>query len=109
MNSSVANRVKRYGVMRAIGMTGAQLGRMVFVEAATYTICGCLAGLLISLPMHRLIFQMMITSTWGLAWQMPFTALAAIIAITLLSTVLSVIRPIRNLNKMNVVDIISAQ
>lgn len=109
MNNSVSSRIKRYGVMRAIGMTGEQLQRMVIVEAATYAICGCLAGILVSMPMHRLIFQMMVTSRWGLDWQIPFTALAVIIAITTLSTVLSVIRPMKTLNKMSVVDIIGAQ
>jgi putative ABC transport system permease protein len=109
MNNSISGRIKRYGVMRAIGMTGMQLHRMVIAEAATYTICGCLAGLLISLPLHRLVFQMMISSRWGLVWQIPFRALAIIITITAVSTVLSVIPPIKRLNKMSVVDAVSAQ
>ncbi|MDU7250753.1 MAG: FtsX-like permease family protein [Clostridium sp.] len=109
MNNSISNRINRYGVMKAIGMTGKQLHHMVIVEAATYATCGCLAGLIIGLPVHRLIFQMMITSKWGLNWQIPFGMLAIIIGITILSTVLSVIRPVKILNKMNVTDIINAQ
>lgn len=109
MNNSVSNRKNRYGVMKAIGMTGKQLHHMVIVEAATYAICGCLAGLIISLPIHRLIFQMMITSKWGLNWQVPFGMLAIIIGITILSTVLSVIRPVKTLNKMSVTDIVNTQ
>ncbi|WMJ89669.1 ABC transporter permease [Anaerocolumna sp. MB42-C2] len=109
MSNSVSNRKNRYGVMKAIGMTGGQLHHMVIVEAATYAICGCLAGLIISLPIHRLIFQMLITSKWGLNWQVPFGTLAIIIGITILSTVLSVIRPVKTLNKMSVTDIVNAQ
>lgn len=109
MNNSVSNRKNRYGVMKAIGMTGKQLHHMVIVEAATYTICGCLAGLIISLPIHRLIFQMMITSQWGINWQVPLGTLVIIIGITILSTVLSVIRPVKTLNKMSVTDIVNAQ
>lgn len=67
------------------------------------------AGLIIGLPVHRLIFQMMITSKWGLNWQVPFGMLAIIIGITILSAVLSVIRPVKILNKMNVTDIVNAQ
>ncbi len=109
MNNSVSNRKNRYGVMKAIGMTGKQLHHMVIVEAATYTICGCLAGLIISLPIHRQIFHMMITSQWGINWQVPFGTLLTIIGITVLSTVLSVIRPVKTLNKMSVTDIVNAQ
>lgn len=109
VNNSVSNRKNRYGVMKAIGMTGKQLHHMVIVEAATYAICGCLAGLIIGLPIHKLIFQMMITSKWGLNWQVPFGTLAIIIGITILSTVLSVIHPVKTLNKMSVTDIVNAQ
>lgn len=109
MNNSVSNRKNRYGVMKAIGMTGKQLHHMVIAEAATYAICGCLAGLIIGLPIHRLIFKIMITSQWGLNWQIPFETLVIIIGITLLSTFLSVIRPVKTLNKMNVTDIVNAQ
>jgi putative ABC transport system permease protein len=109
MNNSVSNRKNRYGVMRAIGMTGKQLQHMVIVEAATYAICGCMAGLIISLPIHRMIFQMLITSKWGLNWQVPFGMLAIIIGITILSTVLSVIRPVKTLNKMSITDIVNSQ
>lgn len=109
MNNSVSNRKNRYGVMRAIGMTGKQLHHMVIVEAATYTICGCLAGLVISLPIHKLIFQMIITSQWGVNWQVPLKTLAIIIGITILSTFLSVIRPVIILNKMSVTDVVNAQ
>ena len=108
MNNSVSNRKNRYGVMKAIGMTGKQLHHMVIVEAATYTICGCLAGLIISLPIHRQIFQMMVTSQWGIKWHVPFGMLAIIIGITILSTVLSIIHPVKTLNKMSLTDIINA-
>ncbi|MDK2809038.1 MAG: putative transport system permease protein [Clostridiales bacterium] len=109
MNNSISNRKNRYGVMKAIGMTGKQLHHMVIVEAATYAICGCLAGIITGLPIHRLIFQMMITSQRGLSWQVPFGTLTIIIGITILSTVLSVIRPVQTLNKMSVTDIVNAQ
>ena len=109
MNNSISNRINRYGVMKAIGMTGKQLHHMVIVEAATYAICGCLAGLMIGLPIHKLIFQMMITSKWGINWQVPVGMLAIIIGITIVSTVLSVIRPVKTLNKMSVTDIVNAQ
>ena len=41
---SVSARTKQYGVMRAIGMDGSQLTRMVAAEAFTYAVSGLIVG-----------------------------------------------------------------
>ena len=106
---SVAGRINQYGVMRAVGMAGKQLYRMVIAESGTYAVCGCLAGCILGLHLHRLIFYSMITSRWGLPWQFPYAALAVIIGIALLTTLLSVIGPVKKLNKMDIVNVVNAQ
>jgi ABC-type transport system, involved in lipoprotein release, permease component len=108
MNNSTASRMNLYGVMRAVGMSGKQLRRMVAAEACSYAVCGCLAGCVLGLPLHRLLFTMMVSSHWGGAWQVPLSALAVILAITVLSTVLSVIGPVRKINRMDIVRVIQA-
>jgi len=41
---SVSARMKQYGAMRAIGMSGRQLIKMVTAEAVTYSVAGSIAG-----------------------------------------------------------------
>ena len=108
MNNGTASRLNLYGVMHAVGMSGRQLRRMVAAEACSYAVCGCLAGCVLGLPLHRLLFTMMVSSHWGGAWQVPFSALAVILAVTVLSTVLSVLGPVRKINRMDIVSIIQA-
>ncbi|MHB8126831.1 MAG: ABC transporter permease [Desulfitobacteriaceae bacterium] len=109
MNTSVSGRMNQYGVMRAIGMSGKQLHRMVIAEASTYTVCGCLAGCFLGLPLHRFIFHAMITSRWGLPWQPPFAALVVIVGIAVLATFLSVKGPVKKINQLDIVNVVNAQ
>lgn len=109
MNTSVSGRMNQYGVMRAVGMSGKQLHRMVVAEAGTYAVCGCLAGIVLGLPLHRFIFNSMITFRWGIAWQPPYAALAFISGIAILTTLLSTIGPIKKINKMDIVNVVNAQ
>jgi putative ABC transport system permease protein len=109
INMSVTGRMNQYGVMRAVGMAGKQLHRMVIAEAGAYAVSGCLAGCIFGLPLHRWIFRMMITARWGLQWKPPLSALAVIVGIALLSTLLSVIGPVNKINKMDIVNVVNAQ
>lgn len=107
MNISVSTRINQYGVMRAVGMSGRQLHRMVVAEAAAYAASGCLAGCLLGLPLHRYLFRLAITSHWGVDWQPPLAALAVILVIAVLTAILSVIGPVRRINRMDIVKVIN--
>lgn len=109
MNISVSSRINQYGMMRAVGMSGKQLQHMVTSEAVTYAVCGCMVGCVLGLPLHRAIFNMMITSKWGISWQPPFTSLAIIVSIAVLTTFLSVIGTVTKINKMDVVNVVNAE
>jgi putative ABC transport system permease protein len=109
MNTSVSGRMNQYGVMRAVGMSGRQLQRMVVAEAAAYAVCGCLAGCAVGLPLHRINYRLSITSHWGIEWRLPLAALGIIIGIAVLTTFLSVIGPVRKINRMDVVNVVNAQ
>lgn len=109
INMSITGRMNQYGIMRAVGMSGKQLHRLLLANAGTYTVCGCLVGCVLGLPLHRLIFHSMITSHWGLEWKLPFAALAVIIALSVVATILSVIGPVKKINKMDIVNVVNAQ
>jgi len=109
MNTSVSSRMNQYGVMRAVGMSGKQLHRMVAAEASAYAVYGCLVGCILGLPLHQYLFRSIITFRWGLAWQPPLTALAIIVGVAILTTFLSVIGPVKKINKMDIVNVVNAQ
>lgn len=50
MNSismSISAKIKQYGVMRAIGMNEHQITKMIAAEAFTYSISGCIVGVVV--------------------------------------------------------------
>lgn len=104
MNMSISAKMKEYGCMRAIGMTTEQLKRMITTEAATYTICGCIVGCIIGLPLNRLIFMRSITAKWGLPWAIPIHELIIIIFLVTIATYVSIIGPINKIRKLNIVE-----
>ena len=106
---SVSARIKQYGAMRAIGMSGHQLIKMITAEAVTYSITGSIVGCLIGLPLHKILFEKMVTAHWGDPWQLPFGMLAIIVAVVIISSILAVHGPAKRIHKMSIVDTISAQ
>ena len=78
---SVSARTKLYGTLRAVGMDSAQVKRIIFAEAATYTTLGFAAGMGLGLPLHRFLYTLIITHYWGTAWQVPFGLVGGILAL----------------------------
>ena len=109
MNASVASRTRQYGVMRSIGMSVAQLDKMIAAEAFTYALLGCAAGCVLGLPLNRLAFQFLIADKWGTPWQVPATSLLLIVALCLGSAAIAIRRPMRLIGRMTVVDTIKLQ
>lgn len=109
VNASVSSRMANYGVMRAVGMSGKQLKRMVTAEAAAYAISGSLAGGVLGLLLHRFFFGLMITSNWGDPWHPPISVLAVTILAAILTTFVAVISPTRKMERMSIVNVVNAQ
>lgn len=106
---SVSARTRQYGAMRAIGMSDAQLGRMLAAEAAAYAGSGMLLGCLLGLPLHRLLFTWLVTVRWGTPWRLPTVPIAIILALVALSTIAAVIGPLRRLQALSVVESLRAE
>ncbi|WP_195270156.1 FtsX-like permease family protein [Eubacterium sp. 1001713B170207_170306_E7] len=109
MNISVSSRMGQYGVMRAVGMSGRQLVRMVASESAAYALAGCAAGTVLGLPLHAFLYGQMITARWGDAWALPWLPLAIIIGLALATTLLSIIGPTQKIRRMDIVDVVNAE
>lgn len=108
MNSismSVTSRIKQYGVMRAIGMDEKQTTKMICAEAFTYSISGCIAGIIVGLIISKLLYSRLITSHFSYAiWSVPVIQLIIIIACVAVTTMLAVYAPAKRIRKMAVVD-----
>lgn len=108
VNASVSSRMSNYGVMRAVGMSGKQLKKVVRAEAAAYAITGSIAGGVLGLLLHRFFFGMLITSNWGQLWQPPIAVLTVTIAAAILTTFIAVISPARKIERMSIVNVVNA-
>ena len=106
---SVSARMKQYGAMRAIGMSTRQLIRMVTAEAAAYSLAGSVVGCLIGLPIHKYLFEHMVSGRWGDPWHIPITNLIMIVSLVILTAIIAVRGPSRRIHNMSVIDTISAQ
>lgn len=108
VNASVSSRMSNYGVMRAVGMSGKQLKKVVRAEAAAYAITGSIAGGILGLLLHRFFFGMLITSNWGQLWEPPLAVLIVTIAAAILTTFISVISPAKKIERMSIVNVVNA-
>ena len=109
ISMSVSARMKQYGAMRAIGMSTRQLVKMVTAEAVTYSLVGSLAGCLIGLPIHKYLFEHMVTGRWGDPWNIPISILASIVSMVIITAIAAVGGPTKRIHNMSIIDTISAQ
>ena len=99
---SVAARTRQYGAMRAVGMAAAQLHRMIFAEAATYTVLGFAVGCGLGLPLHAFLYNQMITHYWGVAWQLPLGTIGGIVALLVFTSLAAPFAPARRVCRLPV-------
>lgn len=108
ISMSADSRMRQFGAMRAIGMSDRQAVRMVAAEAATYGVCGIAVGLFGGIPVHRFLFETLITSKWGDSWKFPIVQTGIILTVLVFSIMLSVAGPARRIRKMSVTDTIGS-
>jgi putative ABC transport system permease protein len=103
MNTSVAARTRYFGTLRAIGLSGAQLRRMVLAEAGLYCATGLAFGGILGLALQRAILGFL-----KAAWAFPAAALAIALCFALVAAALSVRGPLRRLRCMNVPEALAS-
>lgn len=104
---SVSARVRQYGVMRAVGMDGTQIQKMITAEALTDTVLGLFAGFVFGLPLHYLFYTRMITHYWGTEWEIPLAVMGGIFLFLLIFAVLASIAPVKRIRKMEITETIN--
>lgn len=107
VSMSVSARMKQYGAMRAVGMSAAQMTRMIAAEAATYAVSGLLFGYVIGLYLHRLFMVKIVFTHFGGSWKIPWEPLTIITLIVALSCVAAVRTPARRIREMAITETIN--
>ncbi len=110
MNSismGVSARIKQYGAMRAVGMESQQVTKMITAEAVTYAACGTIAGILIGLWLHHLIYAKIIITHFGGSWNIPVATIVVILLLVSCSCVAAVYAPAKRIRSMAVTETIN--
>ena len=108
VNASVSSRMNNYGVMRAVGMSGKQLRKVVRAEAGSYALTGCIVGGVLGILLHRVLFEMLVTSMWGEPWEPPIVFLAVTVGAAIITTMIAVIFPAKKIEKTDIVNVVNA-
>lgn len=107
ISMSVSARIRQYGVMRAVGMDDHQLTKMISAEAFTYAISGLIVGCAAGLPLSRLMYDVLITRHFGIAWHIPGTLIVVIILFVIASAFIAVYAPTKNIRNMAITETIN--
>ncbi len=100
ISMSVSARIKQYGAMRAVGMEGRQLKRMISAEAYTYAVSGLVVGCGIGLPLSRFLYIRLITHFFGMKWQFPILWFGIIFVFIFVSAIAAVYAPAKRIRNM---------
>lgn len=104
---SVSARMKQYGAMRAVGMDGRQLTKMIVAEVFTYAFFGCFVGCMTGLPLNKLIFERFITAYFGEVWHVPVGMFIIILFVMFGAAAVAVHVPAKRMRNMAVTEIIN--
>ena len=108
ISMSVSARIRQYGHMRAAGIDGRQITRLIAAEAFTDAFWGCVAGCALGLPFSRLLYDFLITAHFPYAaWTLPVRRLTVIVLFVLLSAALAAFAPAGRIRRMAVTETIN--
>lgn len=100
ISMSVTARIKQYGAMRAVGMDGEQLTRMIGAEAFTYAISGLIVGSGMGIVLSRFLYVKLVTRFFGSQWSLPVVLIAIILVFDIASAALAVYAPAKRIRNM---------
>lgn len=104
MNSismSVSARSKQYGAMRAVGMDGRQVTKMIAAEAVTYALSGCVIGCVVGLAAGRMLYNLLIDGRFPYAvWTLPVSRLLIVLAFVAAATLAAIHAPAKRIRSM---------
>lgn len=103
MNTSVASKTKYLGTMRAIGMSGKQLNKMVRAQSITYSLTGCIVGCILGILLQKKLLNVLATD-----WTFPIWQVILIFVISIITAVFSVISPLKRIKATGISETITS-
>jgi putative ABC transport system permease protein len=107
MNTSVASKTRYLGVVRAVGMSCAQLNKMILTEAATYTLTGCLSGCILGVMLQKALIDNFLSSL-NVIWKFPLIQIVLILIIAIFVTIISVIGPLKRIRSKGISEVVNS-
>ena len=111
MNStsmSVTAKSKQYGAMRAVGMEGSQVTRMIAAEAVTYALSGGVIGCALGLVLGKMLYNLLIDGRFPYAvWTIPVSRLLIVMVFVALATLAAIHAPAKRIREMAVTETIN--
>ncbi|MCZ7529797.1 MAG: FtsX-like permease family protein [Acidimicrobiia bacterium] len=105
---SIFERTREIGLLRAVGMTRAQVRSTIRWESVIIALMGTLIGLVVSLFFGYAIFQA-IKDTGFETFSLPIVQLAFIVVIAAVAGVVAAIFPARRAAKLDVLEAIMTE
>ncbi|MCD8355842.1 MAG: FtsX-like permease family protein [Clostridia bacterium] len=107
ISMSVSARTKQYGAMRAVGMDGRQLTRMISAESFTYAVSGLIFGFGIGIPLSRFLYTLLVTRHFGIVWHLPIVLTVIVIVFVFASACIAVHAPAKRIRNMEITETIN--
>ena len=108
ISMSVSSRIRQYGAMRAVGMEGHQIVKMIATEAITYALCGCAVGGIIGLLVNKFFYQRLITDHFPYSvWHVPLSSILVIMVFVIFAAGISVYGPTKRIRSISVTEMIN--
>ncbi|RKJ46918.1 ABC transporter permease [bacterium 1XD8-76] len=107
ISMSATARIKQYGTMRAVGMDGNQLTRMIAAEAFTYSISGLVIGGGTGIALSRFLHIRLLTQYFGTPWSLPIERIAIIIVFSIVAAIAAIHAPAKRIHNMEITAIIN--
>ena len=107
ISMSVTARIKQYGAMRAVGMDGNQLTRMIAAEAFTYAFSGLIVGCGVGLLLNRFLWVNLLTRYFGAQWNVPVILLIIVVVFCFVAAVAAIHSPAKRIRNMAITETIN--
>lgn len=111
MNSismSVTAKSKQYGAMRAVGMEGSQVTRMIAAETITYALSGGVIGCILGLVFGKILYNLLIDGRFPYAvWAIPVSRLLIVMVFVAAATLAAIHAPAKRIREMAVTETIN--
>jgi putative ABC transport system permease protein len=104
----VVERVREIGILRAVGMTRRQVGRMVVVEAGILGVVGALLGIVAGLG-AAVVMLALATGQVGPAFAVPWPTLALALLLGVGLAMLAAYYPARLAGRLSIIRAVQAE